>query len=236
MSSLDEFVKAIDDGDSSMVESLISRSVVDVNVRLPRTCQRPALVHAACGGQQEIVDILLRANARVDDTDERGWTACHLAAYHDVLALVLARQPNLAVVDVYRNTALCYAVRFSACDDGRSALMLYEAGASLEAVRHDHLCHFASTSTDAIRALTTRGFVMRAIVASNGATPLHCASLYTRDADVFDLLVNVCGINVNLPCRDGQTCAHSAAIGQNSFALGADVMSLTTTVEHRCSA
>jgi ankyrin repeat protein len=223
MSSLDEFVKAIDDGDSSMVESLISRSVVDVNVRLPRTCQRPALVHAACGGQQEIVDILLRANARIDDTDERGWTACHVAAMfgrHDVLVLLLARQPNLAVVDVHGNTALCYAALLSAYDDGRSALMLLEAGASLEAVRHDHLCHFASTSTDAIRALTTRGVVVRAIVARNGATPLHCASLYTRDADVFDLLVNVCGINVNLPCRDGQTCAHSAAIGQNSFALG----------------
>jgi hypothetical protein len=36
MSSLEEFAKAIDDGDSSMVESLISRGVVDVNARLPR--------------------------------------------------------------------------------------------------------------------------------------------------------------------------------------------------------
>jgi ankyrin repeat protein len=90
MSSLEEFAKAIDDGDSVMVGSLVSRGSVDVDARLPRKCQPPALVHAAGRGQREIVDILLRANARVNEADERGWTACHAAAAHchdTVLAL-----------------------------------------------------------------------------------------------------------------------------------------------------
>jgi ankyrin repeat protein len=102
MSSLNEFASAIERGDSPIVESLISRDLVDVNVRLPRQDRPPALVFAARFGRKDVVDILLRANARVDETDERGWTACHVAALcslHDVLELLLARQPNLAAVD-----------------------------------------------------------------------------------------------------------------------------------------
>jgi ankyrin repeat protein len=60
-------------------------------------------------GRKEIVDILLRANARVDETDEKGQTACHVAAqggHHEVLALLLAHQPNLAAFDVDRKSAL----------------------------------------------------------------------------------------------------------------------------------
>jgi hypothetical protein len=73
MSSLVEFAKAIDDGDSSMVASLISRRLVDVNMPLPLTFffEPPALLYAAQRGRAEIVDILLRANARVDATDSR---------------------------------------------------------------------------------------------------------------------------------------------------------------------
>ena len=94
MSSLEEFAKAIEDGNSSIVESLISSGSVDVNARLPRPFQPPALVLAAACGEAELVDILLRANARVDDADRIGLTACHATAYgghHDVLALLLAR-------------------------------------------------------------------------------------------------------------------------------------------------
>jgi hypothetical protein len=66
MSSLEEFAKAIEDGNSSIVESLISSGSVDVNARLPRPFQPPALAFAAQFGRVGIVDILLRANARVD--------------------------------------------------------------------------------------------------------------------------------------------------------------------------
>jgi len=80
MSSLEVFADAIENGDSSVVESLIS-SGVDVNARLPRPGEPPALASAAACGKADLVDILLQANARIDDTDENGWTACHYAAY-----------------------------------------------------------------------------------------------------------------------------------------------------------
>jgi hypothetical protein len=101
MSSLEAFAKAIEKDDPSIVESLVSRGLVDVNARLPRMFQPPALVHAATYGRTEIVDILLRFNVRVDDADERGCTACRAAAeggFDGPLALLLARQPNLDVV------------------------------------------------------------------------------------------------------------------------------------------
>jgi ankyrin repeat protein len=134
MSSLEKFANAIDLGDSSMVESLISNGFVDINARLPREFLPPALVLAALKGRAEIVNILLRANARVGDSDERGRTACHCAAllgHHDGLALLLTRRdpPNLAAVDEDGKTALVFALKSCHRDGGRSALMLLEAGA-----------------------------------------------------------------------------------------------------------
>jgi len=104
MSSLEEFANAIENGDSSTVDSMISRGLVDINARLPRANEPPALVFATRHGRVAIVDILLRANARIDETDKNGWTACHAAAdgiHHDVLALLLARQPNLAIFNAH---------------------------------------------------------------------------------------------------------------------------------------
>jgi hypothetical protein len=69
MSSLEEFATAIETGDSSTLELLISNGSVDVNARLPRQNRPPALVLAAACGQKDFVDILLRANARIDETD-----------------------------------------------------------------------------------------------------------------------------------------------------------------------
>jgi ankyrin repeat protein len=174
-----------------MVESLIS-SGVDVNARLPRSSKPPALVHAAQKVRKEIVDILLRANARLNETDARGSTACHAAAEfgrHGVLAVLLARQPNLDVVDECGKTALCCAavysrraVGHSGDDDVRVVLMLLEAGASVVLVDRDYLCEFASTSTVAVRTLIDRGVDVREIVGAIGNTPLHHAAGFTRDA------------------------------------------------------
>jgi hypothetical protein len=111
----------------------------------------------------------LQANARVDDADKIGWTACHAAAYgghRDVLSLRLARQPNLAIATAFKETALCCTLRACASHGGRSALMLLEDGASLESV----ICG-SLTSTAAILALINRGIVVREIVGSNGTTP-----------------------------------------------------------------
>jgi death-associated protein kinase len=223
MSSLEEFAKAIDDGDSVMVWSLVSRGSVDVDARLPRKCQPPALVHAAGRGQREIVDILLRANARVNEADERGWTACHAAAARcddTVLALLLARQPNLAAIDADGKTALLRAMTSYYVDDRRCTVMLLEAGASLDAVGHDDLCGLAATSTAAIQALINRGVNLRELVDRDGGTPLHSAARRKWDlSDVFDMLGRVCGIDLEARDRFGQSCALVAVQCDNVFAL-----------------
>jgi len=233
MSSLKKFARAIESNKSSIIESFISRGF-DVNARLPREFQPPALVFAAERGRVEIVDILLRANARVNETDKLGSTACHVAAeygHHDVLAPLLARRPNLDAVDVDGRTAFDIALMLCHNDRGRSALMLLEAGASIvrDRVAPSKLCHFAAASTAAIRALIHRGVVVREIVASDGSTPLHIAARYSRDAEVFELLINVCRIDLEVRDDDGKTCTHSAAAAWNAVALrslieaGADV-------------
>jgi ankyrin repeat protein len=226
---LKEFAQAIWSGDSSVVESLISGGV-DVNARLPRSSLPPALVLAVERGEPEIVDILLRANARVDETDEKGVTACHAAAacgWHAVLALLLARQPNIAAADAGGRTAFYYAVCSCLTDGGRSALMLLEAGASLAEADPVDLFRFAAASTAAIEALLDRGVVVREIVSTSGTTPLHEAARHAH-ADVVAMLVNVCGVDVTRD-RSGSTPLHLAGDYECAtllLAAGADPQAL----------
>jgi ankyrin repeat protein len=241
MSSLKDFANAIECDDSPTVRLLVSRRLVDVNARLPLFRAPPALVFAAQRDQRKIVDILLRGNARVDDVDKNGQTACHVAAtrgHHVVLALLLARHPNLAVVDANGKTALYCALSYSTRDDGRCALMLLAAGASLYGVDPSDLCWFAAKSTAAIQALLDRGVAVRELRDTSGRTPLHEASgprNSIRDPPaVFEMLVNVCGIDLEARSYAGITCLHVAASDANFFALrwllngGADANSLTS--------
>jgi ankyrin repeat protein len=94
--------------------------------------------------------------------------------------------------------------------------MLLEAGASLE--RAD-LCHLAATSTAAIQALINRGVVVREIVRGVGYTPLHEAACCSRARDVLDMLVNVCGFDLEVRSGNGRTGVRLAAAIGNVFAL-----------------
>jgi ankyrin repeat protein len=224
MISLVQFAKAIATGDSSTVQSLISSGSVDVNACLPHLDRPPAIVFAARKGQIQIVDILLRANARIDDCDARGLTACHTAAAradHDLLALLLAHQPDLEAFDRFERTAPCFAIKRTANDGGRSALMLLEAGASPDYVNYDYddMFRFAASSAAAVQALTARGVDLRANFDSDNATPLHHAAVVGRDADVFHLLVNVCGIDLEARDWHGRTCIRIAAETKTHVAL-----------------
>jgi ankyrin repeat protein len=160
---LNNFAEAIENGNSKTVHSLISSGSVDANVRLTwrngRQC--PALVRAVCLAQTKIVDILLRANARIDAADDFGRTACHFAAMSScgsALTVLLAHQPNLAQEDSTGHTPLHYS--FKTTDNERASLMLIKAGAPLEGISRASLCRFAATSTAAIQALLDRGVVV----------------------------------------------------------------------------
>jgi ankyrin repeat protein len=230
-----EFADAIEDGDSEKVKLLVSRGAVDVNARLERYLTPPPLVHAVRQKHYAIVDCLLRANARIDDTDGAERTACHVAVMHsrdDLLALLLARRPNLALLNSNGESAFDIALSTCMYDDGRCALRLVEAGQSLERMDRHHLCGFASTSTAAIQAIRDCGVVLSALRNSNGATPLHLAAgRPLTPAGVVGLLVE-CGVDLEVRDAYDRTCVHVAATFSRIEALrclvgaGADVNSV----------
>jgi hypothetical protein len=89
--------------------------------------------------------------------------------------------------------------------------MLLEAGASLEREHPADLCQFAATSTAAIQARIDRGVNVRELRILDDGTPLHVAARRCRDADVFEMLVKVCGIDLEAR-KFGETdaCLHFA--------------------------
>jgi ankyrin repeat protein len=221
---LDEFARAIEQFDRKTVESLISSGSVDVNALLPRANAPPALVHAAQRGSNAIVDLLLQSNALVDDTDKRGWTACHAAAWFGdvgLLALLLAHKPNLDIVDESGRSAFNIAVSRWYKDNGRCATTLLEAGAPPDLIElsQDSLCRFAAMSVAAIKVLLACGVAVCDLSDDDGDTPLHLATRRSRDADVFEMLVNVCRVDLEARNLCGRTCAHLAAGGEDRFAL-----------------
>jgi hypothetical protein len=170
MTSLEEFAKAIEDGDSAKVQQLISTGVVDVNAPLPR-CVLRLRSCTPLSNRKEVVDILLRANAHIDSADRNGKTACHAAAlrgHADVLAVLLAAGPNLDLFDNDRSTPLRVAISFN---HERCALMLIEAGARLD---DRWLCDAAALGTDVLQALVDRGVVVSEL---RGPTRAHCCTL-----------------------------------------------------------
>jgi ankyrin repeat protein len=210
MISLKDFAKAIETGDSSNVQSWIDNGSIDVNARLPRRNNPPALVFAVACKQKEIVDILLRANVRIDDTDKCEMTACHCAALSrrdDVLVLLLARQPNLGLKDWNRRTPLDCSVECTGNE--RMTAMLIEAGAL---VSREEMCRLAGRSTDVIQALLNRGIVVSDLRNEDEQTPLHCTATFQFNPAVLSMLVNVCGVDLDAQDRRGNTCSHEACL------------------------
>lgn len=113
----------------------------------------------------------------------------------------------------------------------RKSLLLLESGASLSGggVNMDGLVRFASMSTAAIQALLDRGVVVSKLRDEFGATPLHWAARRNCDSVVLSMLVNVCGIDLEMPNFRGHTCAFDAAVDGHIdplrwlVAAGADV-------------
>jgi hypothetical protein len=156
-SLLEDFAKAIERGDSSKFESLLSSGSIDINARLPRTSNPPALVLAARLAQAGVVDVLLRCDAHIDSTDDDKRSACHASAcgYADVLALILAHKdkPSLSLMCKEKGrTPLDYSL---VQGNALTSTMLLDAGAPLEFIgdRHSvhcrvgkHVCHSGADS------------------------------------------------------------------------------------------
>jgi ankyrin repeat protein len=241
--SLEDFAKAIEHGDSTTVDTLLTSGLIDVNARLPRDCNPPSLVFAAhklsASIGVDIVEKLLNAGARIDDVDDFGRTACYVATMCrnvDVLAVLLAHRPNLELRDTrVRITPLelSFNIGNGNAKGDCISLMLINAGASIAGER---LCRLALQGTAAIQALLNRGVVVNQLRDSVDLdyTPLHVIAKYphmwSADSDAaVRMLVNVCGVDLQAQTVAGSSPTHIAATTGNEMALrcfiaaGADV-------------
>jgi ankyrin repeat protein len=231
---------AIESGDYKTIQTLIDTKVIDVNVTrfcytdAPSLVYAPILVYAVRHNQLAIVELLLRAGADIDKTDDFNRTACHLAAQFsnnvgdgddcNMLSLLLHHKPNLGLKDYWGHTAF---ERSLSDKNYRAAELLIKAGTSLDGF---NLSYLAAISTGITRALIGRGIVVKELVNVFGRTPLHEAACNgLRDTSVLDMLVDTCGIS--LDARDLQefTSVHLAAQYKNASTLrwlisaGADI-------------
>jgi ankyrin repeat protein len=96
------------------------------------------------------------------------------------------------------------------------ATLLIKAGAPLQ---DTDLLAFSISSTDTIQALLDRGVVINQLTSHYGFTPLHKAATLTRNTAVLDMLVNVCGIDVEARDMRGNSCIFTAVEHGNSTVL-----------------
>jgi ankyrin repeat protein len=191
---LSDFARAIERNDLTLINSMLSNRDVDANALFPT----PALIFAAMRRRPEVVDLLLKAGARIDDVDALGRSACHTAAMAgagDVMHVLLAHRPNLALKDKYKKTALEYSISHGG--ELSIALALIDAGSPRTS---SDLCNLAA-STSAVQALMDRGVVIRDLRTDFGETPLHLAAVMDDiDLPLLSMLIN-CG--VDLEARTG---------------------------------
>jgi ankyrin repeat protein len=190
------------------VELMLSTGAVDANVRLADT-GLPALAVAVSHNQKAVVELLLRFNARVDDCDIVGQTATHWAAsmgMADVLAMLLAARPNLALRSVISGTPLeCSAHSYSE----QCAMLLIEAGAPLQGV---FLHHVAVCGPAVVQALVNRGVVVGQLRGYLSQTLLHVAAEGAQHKSaLMNVLADDCGIGVDARDSRGNTACHYAA-------------------------
>jgi ankyrin repeat protein len=203
----------------SMIESVANP--IDLNACLDSS--PPPLVLAAQLGHAEIVDLLLQAGAHVDVVDSKRRTACHVAATNGragVLQLLLAQRPNLSLEDCERKTPL--ESSFDIINNGTISIMLVDAGAPIEKVRRDLLCELCALSAAAIHELVRRNVEISQIRDREGRTPLHVAACWQQSHDslaLLDLLIDVCGVELEARDTWRNTCTHIAARSGNVIAL-----------------
>jgi ankyrin repeat protein len=219
-SALDDFVHAVENGNSIRVQSLVDSCAINVNAPLPSALRAPALVLAAGRGHSKVVQILLLAGSCISCTDSIGQTAFHAAVEHcnlDVLKLLLSQnctplpnsetqQSQLGREDAQKRTPLDIAVNHR---NERIVVMLIDAGAPLD--KHRSVFAAATLSTAVICALMRRNVAVNELRDDDELTALHWAAASEHKADVMGMLVGVCRVALEARNSYGNTCCHVAA-------------------------
>jgi ankyrin repeat protein len=215
-----ELCDAIERSDCVAILSLIARHRVDVNSPLPLPRSPTPLLLATDLGQESVVDTLLRAGARVNDTDTDGFSPCHAAAENGhlgVLLLLLARRPVLELADSAGHTPLDVALR--SANDRRIVAMLIRAGAPLRRLERDdcQLLRMALSNVFVLRALIGRRFPLSSeCIRCLKQPPLHylASDIFPKSGChplLMSWLVHAAGVDLEARDVSLNTCSHIAA-------------------------
>jgi ankyrin repeat protein len=144
---------------------------------------------------------------------------------NDVMSVLLARRPNLALKDMDGLTALRRAAQtlmpFRRNENENVATLLIRAGASLNDLDRTDLCKLAATSTTLIQLLMNHNVVVGDLCDELGRTPLHIA--VRSRAPSLVVLSKLVGCGVDLEARprewESSTCSISAVARDNAEAL-----------------
>jgi ankyrin repeat protein len=172
------------------------------------------LVRAAFKANVDIVELLLNAGARIDDVDNFGNSACHFAAVGnrvETMRLLLTHRPNLALRNLYGKTVLQEAIHaFSTQYVDKSddlVMFLIRSGASLLDLNRGDWCRLAAISKATLQLAMDRNVVVGELRDEDGCTPLHHAVFNcTHDLALLSMLVNVCGVDLDVRDNEQVTC------------------------------
>ncbi|BCR89040.1 ankyrin repeat protein [Aspergillus chevalieri] len=209
-------VKAAQAGARIEVERLI-QSNHDIEARHIAS-RRNALMVAAHCGNEEVVDLLIQNNARLDVADGSGSTALHLAAsrgHVGVLELLLVENVDVEARNTHGRTALWVAADHGQLDATRMLLAMH-AKVNSRADNQMTAVHAAAKRGDKeiIELLISQGADLEAKDAAL-MTALHYACEECH-LDAIETLLNS-KMNINAPGSDKRTpliCA--AAMGKLS--------------------
>lgn len=95
-------------GDTWVVKSLLRMKKIDVNLKT-NFFQRTALMYACVENHIDIVELLIKAGANVNDTDLYGRTAMIGLQYPDIVELLIIKKADVDIQDHSGSTALIKA-------------------------------------------------------------------------------------------------------------------------------
>ena len=138
-----------------------------------------ALHHAASGGYNDIVQLLLSKGASIEAVDEDIDTPLHIAAWNghtSTVELLLSKGASIEAEDKYKNTPLYNAAHYG---HPSTVELLLSKGASIEATNnYNHTpLHFAAGNgyTSTVELLLSKGASIEVTDKDNN-TPLHFAA------------------------------------------------------------
>lgn len=214
MSDRENVFKAIKNGNVKQIYEWIADPSFDA---------RWALVRAARCGALEIVELLLKHGASINDRDVYGITPLIAAISDGPLAMVewlIARHADLSLTDRRGRSPLETAMLLN---KGAIVNALLKAGAPTN-VHANFLVRAAAMGALTVLLLIERGVDIRSLHDTGGHSPLHHVAYAADSVDLVRLLVEI-GVDVDSRNGLGNTAAHACAqynhVASLRFLIGA---------------